>query len=155
MPVFFIKDSEYEVFIMSDLDNGRRKMQVPEIGWTVGLHLELPWDFINIFKKPILTCYVIPYFFQVLISFRDLHNFIKCLQLLSTDAAWTYTLITVSKCAKRQALKRTFTHMFCNWIHCVKKAPFTLGDFLPFSLRLIFGAIVLFKTILTEDLISF
>ena len=29
---FFIKDLEYEVFIMSDLDNGRRKMQVPEIG---------------------------------------------------------------------------------------------------------------------------
>ena len=25
-------DVEYEVFIMSDLDNGRRKMQVPEIG---------------------------------------------------------------------------------------------------------------------------
>ena len=68
---FFIKDLEYEVFIMSDLDNGRRKMQVPEIGWTVGFHLcRIAVRFQQHFQETNTNLLHNSLFFQVLLCFR-------------------------------------------------------------------------------------
>ena len=104
---FFIKDSENEVFIMSDRDNGRRIMQFPEIGRTFTFRIAV--RFHQHFKKPILTYYVILYFFQVFICFRMWPSWFQpAVVFKRTDAAWTYTLITVSKnFSKRQALKHS------------------------------------------------